>query len=90
MRRSGALVDGRKQGLWTGRHAAGGIWLGALFESDQPQGLVQACDAQGHLLAEGSVRQGALIGRWRFATADGWREETYELARPRRAHDGSW
>ena len=90
VRRSGALVDGRKLGLWTGRHAAGGIWLGALFESDQPQGLVQACDAQGHLLAEGSVRQGALIGRWRFATAEGWREETYELARPRRAHDGSW
>ena len=90
VRRAGALVGGRKQGLWTGQHAAGSIWLGAQFESDQPQGLVQACDAGGRLLAEGSVRQGALVERWRFATAEGWREETYELPRPRRAHDGSW
>ena len=90
LRRVGSLVAGSKQGLWVGWHGGNSVRLAATFVDDRAHGLVQACDAEGRVLAQGSARDGALAGEWRWALGDGWRVETYDPPRPKRAHDGSW
>lgn len=90
LRRAGALSAGGKQGLWIGWHGAGSTMLAATFVDDRAHGLVQACDLDGRVLAQGLARDGALAGTWRWAQGAGWRVESYDPPRPRKAHDGSW
>ncbi len=90
LRRTGVLASGTKQGLWVGWHGGGSARLAASFVDDRAHGLVQACDSDGRVMAQGAAREGALAGTWRYAQGDGWRLESYDPPRPRRAHDGSW
>jgi antitoxin component YwqK of YwqJK toxin-antitoxin module len=78
LRRTGALASGTKEGLWVGWHGGGSARLAASFVDDRAHGLVQACDSDGRVMAQGAAREGALAGTWRYAQGDGWRLESYD------------
>ncbi|MGE3164521.1 MAG: redoxin domain-containing protein [Planctomycetota bacterium] len=65
VRREGFLVGGVPDGRWATYHRAGGRRLAVDFVAGSPQGLCQAFDPDGELLATGAVSAGRVTGEWR-------------------------